>query len=107
MDLVDNPPNIKEQMMMLSNLMLKEAGPKITDELGAQCGVFFVKTKKIELNPDAMAEYGLVQKDQSGSENQNKFLVEGEVEFIERFDGRGRKVRIKKGKIENPQLYKI
>jgi hypothetical protein len=31
----------------------------------------------------------------------------GNIDYIERFDARGRKVRIKMGKIENPPLMRL
>ena len=54
-----------------------------------------------------MNQYNLIDKDVSEEGNNKKSVYDGDVEFIERFDGRGRKVKIKRGKIECPPLYKI
>jgi hypothetical protein len=50
---------------------------------------------KAKLNSDAMLEYNLEKREAVTG----KGLSTNDVSFIERFDGRGRKVRIKMGKL--------
>lgn len=89
---------------MLTLLMSSDARSRIADEFSTNEPIYFAP--KAELNQDAMVEYNLdTDRHEGGNSKSSKF--EGDIEFLERFDGRGRKVRIKKGKIEYPFLKKI
>lgn len=83
--------------MMLS-IMINDNKTRLLDEIVPP--VFFAP--KARLNQDAMGEYGLEKSQQE--QGQKVSNNADDVDFIERFDGRGRKVKIKMGKIENPHL---
>lgn len=66
--------------------------------------IFFAQ--KAQLNPDAMREYNLEKTDSKSGGKQVTSGVDN-IDYIERFDARGRKVRYKMGKIENPHLMRL
>lgn len=58
-----------------------------------------------KLNDEAIAEYKLDARD--GEEGSNLKSQQGDLDFAERFDGRGRKIRVKLAKYQNPALQRI
>lgn len=58
--------------------------------------------QKASLNRSGMLEYGLNTEKKQDSEKKNSDGMN--VDFIERFDSRGKKIKIKVGKIAHPPL---
>ena len=58
--------------------------------------------QKANLNRSGMLEYGLNAEKKQDSEKKNSDGMN--VDFIERFDSRGKKIKIKVGKIAHPPL---
>ena len=58
--------------------------------------------QKASLNRSRMLEYGLNTEKKQDSEKKNSDGMN--VDFIERFDSRGKKIKIKVGKIAHPPL---
>ena len=61
---------------------------------------------KADLNKEGMEEYGLKSSNDRQFEK-NKSSKNLEVEYVEKFDSRGKKIRIKIGKIAHPPLQKL
>lgn len=53
-----------------------------------------------------MKEFGLGDANEEDGQN-GKSITQGNQDFVERFDGRGRKIKVRLVKVENPQLYKL
>ncbi len=95
-------PDDIEHMFSNVDQMISTHTHQRTDETSVHLEPIYFDPKA-KLNSDAMQEYNL--------ENREAVIGKGlstnDVDFIERFDGRGRKVRIKMGKIQNPVMQKI
>ena len=76
---------------------------------------FFAQNAK--LNDQAMVEYGLMKDNMSFSGRRNteisehlhneNFIFEQNQEYLERFDSRGKKMKIRRGQITQPGLERI
>lgn len=92
-----------------------------TSGLGDEKSAFFVPSTK--LNETAMIEYGLKRpgigdRKQSGSDMPGKmfqksdpafdqnFLLNDDEEFLERFDSRGKKMKLRRGIVAHPALHR-
>lgn len=74
------------------------------DEQTKVVSTFFAP--KADLNKEGMLEYGL--KDNNDRQlDKDKQFKNLNVDYIEKFDSRGKKIRIKMGKLAHPPLQKL
>jgi hypothetical protein len=61
---------------------------------------------KADLNKEGMLEYGLKDNNDRQLDKEKQFR-NLDVDYIEKFDSRGKKIRIKMGKLAHPPLQKL
>lgn len=82
---------------LISAILREEESSKIVS-------TFFAA--KADLNKEGMLEYGLKDNNEKRADKDSQFKNLN-VDYIEKFDSRGKKIRIKMGKLAHPPLQKL